>query len=250
MSAEKFEYLCRLGDSTLIIGQQLGKWCGHAPILEEDIAVANTALDLIGQATMWLDYAGKVEGKGRTADDLAYFRDSRAFRNVLLVEQPNGEFGATLMRQFLFDAWHLPLLEQLQSSTDPEISAIAEKAEKEARYHLRRSASLVKRLGLGTDDSHQRMQEALLALWPFTGELIEADDIDGIAQAEGYGADTVTIAEEACGNWSKTLLQAGLVVSEDVGMRSGGKTGLHSEGFGYILAEMQSLARAMPGAKW
>ncbi|MGQ3296529.1 MAG: 1,2-phenylacetyl-CoA epoxidase subunit PaaC, partial [Shinella sp.] len=164
--AALLEFLARIGDNALILGHRVSEWCGHAPALEEDIALANTALDLIGQTQLWLGLAGEVEGKGRSADDLAYLRDGYDFRNILLVERPNGDFGKTLMRQFLFDAWHYLLLKALKSSTETRIAEIAEKAFKEVSYHLDRSRDLVIRLGDGTAESHRRMQDALDDLWP------------------------------------------------------------------------------------
>ena len=164
-NAALFEFLQRMGDNALILGHRVSEWCGHSPALEEDIALSNTALDLIGQTQLWLGLAGEVEGKGRSADDLAYLRDALDFRNVLIVERPNGDFGKTLMRQFLFDAWHYQQLKALKGSSDRRIAEIAEKAFKEVSYHLERSGDLVIRLGDGTAESHRRMQEALDDLW-------------------------------------------------------------------------------------
>ena len=161
MSEALFEFLCRMGDNTLILGHRVSEWCGHAPVLEEDIALANVALDLIGQTQLWLELAGQIEGKGRSADDLAFLRDAWDFRNALLVEQPNGDFGQTLMRQFLFDAYQSILLPRLAKSSDQQVAEIAEKASKEAAYHVERSADTVVGLGDGTEESHARMQAAL-----------------------------------------------------------------------------------------
>ena len=185
-----FDFALQMGDNALILGHRLSEWCGHAPVLEEDIALANTALDLIGHARMWLGYAGEVEGAGRTADDLAYHRDAGAFRNALLVEQPNGDFGQTLMRQFLFDCAHLTLLEGLSDTADPQVSQIAAKAGKEVHYHLERSADLVIRLGDGSEESHRRMQAALDALWPFVAELTTPSDAERalLADPEGFAS--------------------------------------------------------------
>ncbi len=173
-----FEYLLRLGDNCLILSQRLSEWCGHGPVLEEDIALTNIALDLLGQARFWLSYAGEVEGAGRDEDQLAFLRDSGQFRNVLLVEQPNGDYAITTARQFYFDSWHFHLLSALQKSSDARIAAIAEKAIKEVTYHLERSTDWVIRLGDGTDESHRRMQNAADELWMYTGELFEMDDLD------------------------------------------------------------------------
>ena len=188
-----FELLLRLGDTTLILGHRVSEWCGHAPALEEDIALANVALDLIGQTQMWLGLAAEVEGKGRTADDLAYLRDAWDFRNLLLVERPNGDFGHTLMRQFLFDAWHLELLEALRRSSDPRIAEIAAKAAKEVAYHLERSSDLVVRLGDGSAESHRRMQAALDALWPYVGEMFLGDAKDAAVTAAGIAPEPASL---------------------------------------------------------
>lgn len=241
------EFALRMGDSVLVLGQRVSAWCGHAPVLEEDIALANTALDLIGQARMWLGLAGKLEGKGRAADDLAFLRDARAFRNCLLVEQPNGDFAQTLMRQFLFDAWHYPMLTVLTESPNAEIGDIAGKAVKEAAYHFERSSDLVVRLGNGTQESHDRMQRALEGLWRFTGEMTALDATDRAACA-GLDLDAAT---RACRrNLDSVLRDATLISQEDVPMRAGGRAGEHTEALGLLLAEMQFLQRAYPGARW
>lgn len=244
------EFLLRLGDNCLILGHRVSEWCGHAPVLEEDIALANTALDLIGQTQLWLGLAGAVEQKGRSADDLAYLRDAGGFRNVLLVELPNGDFGRTLMRQYLFDAWHLPMLKGLAASSDPRVAEIAEKASKEAAYHLERSADLVIRLGDGTAESRRRMQEALDLLWPYTGELLSADAVDAGLAAAGVRPDPEAIAAAWTAHVEATLSAATLRKPEAGYWHKGGKTGVHSEHLGFILAEMQFLQRAYPGAKW
>lgn len=245
-----FEEALRLGDTCLVLAQRLSAWCGKAPILEEDIAVANVALDLIGQAQMWLGLAGEIEGRGRTPDDLAYRRDAGEFRNFLLVERPNGDFGQTLMRQYLFDAWHLPMLQALRGSSDARVSAIAEKAGKEVAYHLHRSRDLVIRLGDGSPESHRRMQAALDDLWPYTGELTHADAIEEELAASGIGADLAAIAAAYEAETTRTLAEATLVVPKPGFMHKGGKTGVHTEHLGYLLAEMQFLQRAYPGATW
>ena len=181
-TADVIEFLLRTGDNTLVLGHRVSEWCGHSPVLEEDIALANSALDLIGQTQLWLGLAGELEalmnGQARTADQLAYLRDAAQFRNVLLVERPNGDFGQTLMRQFLFDSWHLELLKTLENSTHPRIAEIAAKAIKEVYYHVERSADLVIRLGDGSDESHRRMQGALDDIWSYAGELFVADAHD------------------------------------------------------------------------
>lgn len=245
-----FEWLLRRGDTALVLGHRVSEWCGHSPVLEEDIALANVALDLIGQARMWLSLAGEVEGKGRDENDLAYLRDAFDFRNVLLAEQPNGDFGKTLMRQFLIDTFQMLLLKKLEGSTDPRIAAIAAKAGKEVAYHLDRSADLVIRLGDGTPESHRRMQEALDQLWSYTGELFASDHVDTAMAAAGLSPDPATLRDE----WEKTVgevfSEATLTVPEGDFAHLGGLTGRHSEHLGHLLADMQFLQRAYPGATW
>lgn len=248
--AALLELALRMGDNAIILAQSVGAWCGHAPILEEDIALANVALDLIGQTKMWLGLAGELEGKGRSADDLAFLRDARSFRNTLLVEQPNGDFAHTLMRQYLFDAWHHLVLVALKSSSDKRVADIAEKAEKEARYHLERSEDLIIRLGDGSEESHERMQAALDTLYPFAGELYAADTIDAEIAARKIGPDLGEIGTQYLASLKKTFEEATLKASWDAATRKGGKQGMHSEELGYILAEMQWMQRAYPGAKW
>lgn len=244
------EFVLRMGDNCLILAQRLGAWCGHAPVLEEDIALANVALDLIGQTKLWLGLAAEIEGKGRSADDLAFLRDAREFRNCLLVEQPNGDYARTVMRQFLFDAWHHPMLEGLSRSSDARVAEIARKAAKEAAYHLERSSDLVIRLGDGSDESRRRMQTALEALWPFAGELLASDVVVEELAKIGVSPDLAEIR----GHWSdrvgRALDDATLTPPKDAAVRKGGKQGLHSEELGYILAEMQWLQRAYPRATW
>ncbi|EFO29789.1 phenylacetate-CoA oxygenase, PaaI subunit [Roseibium sp. TrichSKD4] len=244
------DWLMRLGDNTLILGHRLSEWCGHSPVLEEDIAMANTALDLLGQTQLWLGLAGEVEGKGRTADNLAYLRDASRFRNVLLLERPNGDFGQTLMRQFLFDAFHLELLKSLQTSSDPRVVEIAGKAIKEVAYHLERSADLVIRLGDGNGESHGRMQSALDDLWPYVGELFVSDDVDKAVADAGIGPDPADMKAAWRQTVDEVLRAATLSVPGEGYVHKGGKRGVHTEHLGYILAEMQFLQRAYPGATW
>jgi ring-1,2-phenylacetyl-CoA epoxidase subunit PaaC len=190
-----FEYVLRLGDSCLILSQRLGEWCGHGPILEEDIALTNFALDLLGHARFWLSYAAELEGAGRDEDQLAFLRDSGEFRNLLLVEQENGDFAETIARQFYFDVWHLAMLDMLRNSTDGRARAIAEKAAKEVRYHLQRSTDWVIRLGDGTAESKRRMQSAIDSLWMYTGEMFEMDAIDQEMLNCGVGVDLSAVRE-------------------------------------------------------
>lgn len=246
-----FEFLCRMGDNTLVLGHRVSEWCGHAPVLEEDIALANTALDLIGQTQMWLGYAGEVEGKGRSADDLAMLRDVWDFRNVLLVEQPNGDFGQTMMRQFLFDAWHLAMLKALTASSNDQIAAIAAKSVKEVQYHVERSGDTVIGLGDGTSESHKRMQDALNLLWPYVGEMFVADAVDDAMVAAGIAPDLASLRAEFDAHVGGVLAEATLTIPDGKFAHKGGKTGFqHSEHLGHLLTQMQWLQRAYPGATW
>jgi len=249
--ANLFNYLLRLGDNSLICGHRLSEWCGHGPILEEDIAMINIALDLVGQARTILKYAGEVEGNGRSEDDLAYLRDGMEFRNALLVEQPNGDFGKTLMRQFLFDCFNYYLYEGLMESSDKKLAAIAEKNLKEVTYHLRHSSQWVIRLGDGTEESHNRIQTALDDLWMFTGDLFEPEPSDADLLTAGVIPDMNVVKTK----WDKhvidVLKEATLnVPEEDTYMMMGSRTGRHTEHLGFVLAEMQFLPRAYPDAKW
>jgi ring-1,2-phenylacetyl-CoA epoxidase subunit PaaC len=245
-----FEYLLRLGDNALILGHRLSEWCGHSPALEEDLALSNVALDLIGQTQLWLNLAGEVEGKGRDADKLAYLRDGRDFRNVLLVEQPNGDFAVTMARQFYFDAWHYLLLRELTGSKDSRIAEIAAKGLKEVTYHLERSRDWVLRLGDGTEESHRRMQSAIDDLWMYTGELFESDEIDQAMAREGLGPDLATLHEPWLALVRATAEEATLSLPQPGWAQKGGKRGIHSEHLGYILADLQFLQRAYPNATW
>jgi ring-1,2-phenylacetyl-CoA epoxidase subunit PaaC len=248
--AQFFEYVLRLGDNDLILSQRLAEWCGHGPVLEEDLALTNVALDLLGQAQLWLEYAGKIEDKGRDADQLAFLRDAHDFRNLLLVEQENGDYAHTIARQFYFDAWHFLLLQVLQSSSDQGVREISEKSLKEVRYHLDRSSGWVIRLGDGTEESHARMERAINALWPFTGEMFEMDAVDIEMMEQQIGCDLQALRDPWLNRVSQTLEKATLKVPADCWMQRGGKRGTHSERLGYILAEMQFLQRAYPGAQW
>jgi ring-1,2-phenylacetyl-CoA epoxidase subunit PaaC len=245
-----FEYLLRLGDNCLILSQRLSEWCGHGPVLEEDIALTNIALDLLGHARFWLSYAGEVEGAGRDEDKLAFLRDAGQFRNVLLVEQPNGDYAMTTARQFFFDAWHFHLLKALRQSTDSQVAAIAQKALKEVTYHLERSTDWVVRLGDGTEESHRRMQAAVDELWTYTGELFEMDDIDSDMVQSGFGVDLEALRPAWTGHVEKAFAEATLQAPSGKWMQRGGKRGVHSEKLGYVLAEMQFLQRAYPNAQW
>ncbi len=254
MNDAMFQYLLRLGDTTLVLSQRLSEWTGHGPVLEEEMAVANTALDLLGQARMWLTLAGEVEGKGRDEDALAYLRDAPEYRNYLLVERVNGHYGDTVARQFVFDIWHYLLLKRLQSSSDERVAAIAAKAIKEVAYHARRSSDVLVRLGDGTDFSQRRMQESLDDVWRHVGELFHDDEVTQTLAASGV----VPLHQSLKGAWYEhvaavideaTLVMPPAEEAEHPAHR-GGIQGRHTEALGYLLAEMQHLQRAYPGATW
>ncbi|MCX7558325.1 phenylacetate-CoA oxygenase subunit PaaC [Sulfitobacter sp. F26204] len=250
-TASLFEFLCRLGDNTLVLGHRVSEWCGVSPVLEEDIALANVALDLIGQTQLWLGLAGEIEGKGRDADKLAFHRDVWDFRNVLLVEQPNGDFGQTMMRQFLFDAWHLTYLKGLNTSSNDRIAEIAEKSVKEVTYHLERSTDTVIGLGDGNEESHKRMQKALDRLYPFVGEMFLSDDVDAAMVAHGIAPDPAGLRSGYEEHISGVLTEATLEKPTDDFAHKGGKTGVrHTEHLGHMLTQMQWLQRAYPDATW
>jgi ring-1,2-phenylacetyl-CoA epoxidase subunit PaaC len=244
------EYLCRLGDDRLVLGHRLAQWCGHAPILEEDIALSNFALDFVGQAAALLKLAGDVEGQGRDADALAYFRDENAFRNAQLVELPRGDFAFTMVRQFLFDAYDVLLLDGLSRSAHETLAGIAAKALKEAKYHLRHSAGWVERLGDGTEESHARAQRALDELWPFAAELFEVDAVEQSMVAEGMAPDVAALRRPWEDSVRSVLGTATLAVPDAGRLITGGRRGRHTEHLGHMLAEMQILARSHPGAQW
>jgi ring-1,2-phenylacetyl-CoA epoxidase subunit PaaC len=245
-----FEYLCRLADDRLVLGHRLSQWCGHAPILEEDIALGNFALDFVGQASALLKVAGEVEGQGRDEDALAFLRNENEFRNVQLVELPIGDFGFTLVRQVLFDAFDVLLLDGLTRSSHVTLAGIAGKALKEGRYHVRHSAGWVERLGDGTEESHGRAQRALDELWPFARELFETDAVDQAMIAEGIAPEPAALRDQ----WESTVrdvfARATLTIPDTTRVVTGGRRGRHTESLGHMLAEMQILARSHPGAKW
>jgi ring-1,2-phenylacetyl-CoA epoxidase subunit PaaC len=249
-----FEYLLRLGDSPLILAQRLTEWIGRGPALEEDIALANVGLDLLGQARMWLAYAGEVEGRmvpvARDEDALAFHRDAHEFRNLLLVEQPNGDYADTIVRQFLFDHAHWLLLARLSQSTDARIAAIATKAQKEVTYHVERSDDWVIRLGDGSDESHARMRRALDALWMYAGEMFVADDVDQALLDAGIAVDPRSLRAPWLAAIDAVLAEATLERPQDGHVQRGGRQGRHSEHLGHLLCEMQFLQRAYPDARW
>ncbi len=243
-------YLTRLGDDRLVLGHRLSEWCGHGPILEEDIALANIALDLIGGATLLLGLAGEVEAQGRSADALAYFREAVEYRNALLVELPNDDFGVTIVRQFLFSVFSLLQMEALERSTHAALAGIAAKAVKEARYHVRHTAQWVVTLGDGTAESHARAQRAVDDLWRYTGELFFADNTDRAVAADGTGVDPSTLADAWQSRVSEVLRRATLTTPAVNYMQRGGRDGRHTEHLGHLLTEMQIVARSDPGAAW
>lgn len=244
------DYLLRLGDNALILAQRLGEWCGHGPVLEQDIALTNISLDLLGQARMLLTYAGELEGRGRSEDDLAYFRDVHEFRNVLLVEQPNTDWAYTIARQFFFDSYNFYNYQALLNSRDERLAAIAEKSLKEVTYHLRFSSEWVVRLGDGTETSHQKMQAAIDDLWMFTGELTTPNATDLAMTEAGIAPDLAQIKLLWEAKVKAVLQEATLQIPTAEWMQSGGKDGRHTEYLGYILAEMQHLQRTYPGLEW
>ena len=247
----KVNYLLRLGDNALILSQQLCQLCGKGPALEEDMALTNVALDLLGQTRLWYEYAGELEGAGRDEDKLAYHRDAHDFKNCLLLEQPNGNYADTMVRQFFFDAWHYFLIVGLTRSSDARIAAIAEKSLKEVTYHLRRSGDLVVRLGDGTDVSHAKTQAAVNDLWMYSGEVFAYDAVDEAMVAEGVAPAAAGLRAQWLAHVAEIFAEATLTMpAADAWMQSGGKQGRHSEHLGYILAEMQFLQRAYPGATW
>jgi ring-1,2-phenylacetyl-CoA epoxidase subunit PaaC len=245
-----FQYLLRLADDRLVLGHRLSEWCGHGPILEEDIALANIALDLIGEANLLLKLAGSVEGAGRSEDALAYFRDAIDYRNAMMVELPNGDFGFTIVRQFFFSVFSLLQMDALTRSANAELAGIAAKAVKEARYHVRHTAQWVVTLGDGTEESHDRAQRAVDDLWRYTGELFIADSIDRDVVEAKVGVDPSTLADAWRAQVEDVLKPATLTIPSAGYMQRGGREGRHTEHLGHLLSEMQIVARSHPGASW
>ena len=243
-------YALYLGDTSLILAQRLAEWVGHAPALEEDLALANISLDLLGQARYLLSYAGELEGQGRSEDDLAFLRDPSDYTNLALVEQPNVDFGHTIVRQFLIDAWQLELFECLQGSAEPRFAELAAKALKETRYHYRFSSGWMVRLGDGTEESHNRVQAGLDALWKFTHEFFAPGAADERAAVEGLGPDPASLHAPWLANVEQVLREATLKKPADVAYRWFGKRQQHSEHLSRLLAQMQFMQRTYPGAQW
>jgi ring-1,2-phenylacetyl-CoA epoxidase subunit PaaC len=243
-------YALQRADDALVLGHRLSEWCGHAPMLEEDIALANIGLDLIGQARALYAYAGEVEGAGHDEDQLAYLRDMGEYRNLLLVEQPNGDFAFTMVRQFLYSAFADPYWRGMMASADATLAAIAAKSEKESAYHLRHSAEWVIRLGDGTAESQRRTQDAVDALWPYTGELFMADAVDRELMARRIVVDPEALRKQWESIVDEVLQRATLRRPPSGWMQTGGRAGRHSEHLGHVLAELQFLQRSYPGATW
>ncbi len=245
-----FEYTLRLGDSALVLGHRLSEWCGHGPILEEDIATTNIALDFVGLGTNLLTYAAQVENKGRTEDDLAFLRNERDFKNVLLAEQPNGDYATTIARQFLYDVYSYHLYAALTENKDQQLAAIAGKAIKEIQYHLRHSTQWMLRLGDGTQESNERLQNGINELWMYTGDLFDMDEVDALLIKEGIAPDLNKIKSLWQKQVDEVLAKANIKKPADEFMQKGSRDGRHTEHLGFMLAEMQYLQRSYPGAKW
>ncbi|HEY4211733.1 MAG TPA: 1,2-phenylacetyl-CoA epoxidase subunit PaaC [Steroidobacteraceae bacterium] len=250
MNEDLFRYLLILGDTNLVLAQRLGAWVGHAPALEEDLALGNLALDHLGQARLLLTYAGEVEGRGRDEDALAYLRDAPEFLNLALAEQPNGDFGRTVVRQWLIDSWQAELYAGLQKSSDARLAGIAAKALKETLYHRRFSAGWVIRLGDGTDESHRRVQESLNELWPLTEELFAPSDLEHRLAACGIAPELGELRPRWSHSVDQLLREATLTRPASSPYPWHGKEGVHSEHLGHMLGEMQHLQRTYPGARW
>ncbi|HVN45177.1 MAG TPA: 1,2-phenylacetyl-CoA epoxidase subunit PaaC [Steroidobacteraceae bacterium] len=243
-------YVLRLADTSLVLGQRLAEWIGHAPALEEDLALANLSLDLIGQARLLLSYAGELEGAGRDEDALAFLRDAPEFLNLTLAEQPNGDFAHTIVRQWLLDAWQLEIYGALERSSDGRLAAIAAKSLRETRYHYRFSSGWLVRLGDGTPESHERTQRALDALWRFTAELFAPDEIDEHLNSRGIAPRLPQLAPHWSARVEQDLREATLARPATQPYPWQGKRGVHSEHLGHLLAPMQHLQRSYPGARW
>ncbi|MEO5946736.1 MAG: 1,2-phenylacetyl-CoA epoxidase subunit PaaC [Chitinophagaceae bacterium] len=245
-----FNYTLRLADNGLILSQRLSEWTGHGPFLEEDLALTNIALDILGQSRSLLEYASQVEGKGRTEDDLAFLRGEREFFSSLMVEQPNGDYAKTIARQFLIDAFDYYFYSALSKSKDETLAGIAAKSVKEIMYHLRHTTSWMVRFGDGTEDSHERLQNAINDLWRYTGELFETTEVDEVLLKDGIAVDMTPIKASWEKHITEVFTDAKVQIPDNKYMQRGSREGKHTEHLGYILAEMQYLPRAIPGAKW
>lgn len=250
MKEQLYKYILGIADNSLILGQRLGELCGHGPNLEIDIACTNISLDLLGQTRSYYQYAAKIKGDNSTEDDIAFLRKEREYINVLLVEQPNKDFAHTMARQFLFDAYHLLLLQELEKSHDMTLAAIAKKSIKEVSYHLRFSSDWVKRLGDGTEESHEKMQKAIDSLWTYTDELFHQTDAEKQMAGEGIGVDVTKLREAYSKLVSEILEKATLKVPESKWFQKGGKQGIHTEHLGYLLSDLQFMQRTYPNMEW
>lgn len=250
MNENYLKFLLMLADNSMIIGQRLSEWCGHGPVLEQDIAMTNIALDCIGQARMLYQYAAEYEDKGRDEDDIAFLRTERNYRNLLLCEQPNNDFAQTIVRQYVFDVWQNKYYTLLADGNDQRLSAIAIKSLKEAKYHLKYSSEWVKRLGLGTEESNRRMNNALEEIWRYAAEAYIPADFETALIAEHLIPDVTVLEVDALKEMTTHFENSNLRVDKDTFMQKGGKTGLHTEYLGYILTELQYIQRAYPGSKW
>jgi ring-1,2-phenylacetyl-CoA epoxidase subunit PaaC len=243
-------YALRRADDALILGHRLSEWCGHAPAMEEDMALANMGLDLLGQARELYSYAAKIEGNGNDEDKFAYLRDVRQYRNLLLLEQPNGDFARTMVRQFFYSAFADLYWRAMMQSSDPALAAIAAKSEKESAYHLRHSSEWMVRLGDGTEESHRRAQAAIDDLWAYTGEMFAVDDSERGLIEDGVAVDPATLRSQWLATVASVLQEATLVQPSSDWMQQGGRSGRHSEHLGHLLSELQSMQRTFPGATW
>ncbi len=250
MKENLYQYILGIADNCLILGQRLGELCGHGPTLETDIACTNISLDLFGQTRNYYQYAAQIKGKEATEDSIAFLRKEREYLNVLLVEQPNTDFAYIMGRQFLFDAFHLLFLRELQKSNDKTLSAIANKAVKEVSYHYRFSSDWVKRLGDGTEVSHEKMQNAINDFWTYTDELFHTTDVDKAMIKEGIGVDVLKLKETYYNTVSSLLQEATLEVPESKWFQKGGKQGIHTEHLGFLLSDLQYMQRTYPNMEW
>lgn len=250
MQKNLVQYIYGIADNALILGQRLGELCGHGPNLETDIALTNIALDLLGQTRSYYQYAAQLSGSDATEDTIAFLRNEREYKNVLLVEQPNTDFAYSIGRQFLYDQFHVLLLEELQNSNDETLAAIAKKSIKEVRYHVRFSSDWIKRLGDGNEESHNKMQNAINDLWTFTDELFHQTDADKAMVAEKIGIDVTQLKEQFYTNVNAVLQEATLQIPEMKYFQKGGKQGIHSEYMGYLLADLQYMQRSFPNMNW
>lgn len=250
MNNELYNYTLKLADNALVLAQRLSEWTGHGPFLEEDLALTNVTLDIFGQAKGLLEYAAKLEGKGRKEDDLAYFRNERQFTNCLICEQPNGDYAKTILRQAFIDSFDFLLYSQLAKSKDETLAGIAAKSLKEITYHKRHSHSWVNRFGNGTEESKTRLQNAMNELWRYTGELFETTEDDVKLAKEGIVVDFSTLKQAWEKEITELLQKANVTIPENTFMQTGGRKGVHTEHLGYLLSEMQALPRMLPDAKW